>query len=180
MSEGDGEGDAVAHVGAGVADGLGQRQVGLLRGQQGDPVGVAGVGVKLVGVGDRGDVGPRAGAERSVARIISVGVDKVVTVPTTQSPLAGSYVPWLGVAETNDRPAGSRSADLDVRCGIGAVVRERDGVGDDLTHVGGGVVHGLGQDQVGLLGRHGGAGGVVAGVGVELVGVADRRRVGLR
>ncbi len=44
------------------------------------------------------------------ARIISVCGVKIVTVPTTQVPLAGSYVPWLGAAETNDRPAGSRSA----------------------------------------------------------------------
>ena len=31
------------------------------------------------------------------------------TVPTVHSPVAGSYVPWLGVAEVKLSPAGSRS-----------------------------------------------------------------------
>src|SRR5437764_1334736 len=33
----------------------------------------------------------------------------VVTVPTLHAPVPAMYVPWLGVAETNVRPAGNRS-----------------------------------------------------------------------
>jgi hypothetical protein len=44
-----------------------------------------------------------------VARSFRVcGVD-VVTVPTVHTPLFEAYVPWLGVADTNDSPAGIRS-----------------------------------------------------------------------
>ena len=40
---------------------------------------------------------------------ISVGVAVVRTSPTVQTPVELSYVPWLGVSETNVSPAGSRS-----------------------------------------------------------------------
>src|SRR5262249_40597870 len=33
----------------------------------------------------------------------------VVTVPTAHKPVTASYVPWLGVADTNVRPFGSES-----------------------------------------------------------------------
>ncbi len=45
----------------------------------------------------------------TVAWTTSVAGEPTLTVPTLHSPVAGLYVPWLGVSETNDRPAGSRS-----------------------------------------------------------------------
>ena len=43
------------------------------------------------------------------AWIRSVRAAAVSTVPTVQRPVTGSYVPWLGVADTKVRPAGRRS-----------------------------------------------------------------------
>src|SRR6516164_4846409 len=43
----------------------------------------------------------------TIARITSVGGDVVATVPTAHRPVPASYVPWLGLADTNDRPPGS-------------------------------------------------------------------------
>ena len=45
----------------------------------------------------------------TVARIRSVCGDPTATVPTLHSPVVESYVPWLGMSDTNDRPDGSRS-----------------------------------------------------------------------
>ncbi len=45
----------------------------------------------------------------TVARIASVSGDPTATVPTSQCPVAGSYVPWLVVSDTNVRPEGRRS-----------------------------------------------------------------------
>src|SRR5262245_64490869 len=41
--------------------------------------------------------------------MVSVCGTPELSVPTTHSPVAGSYVPWLGVADTKVRPAGRRS-----------------------------------------------------------------------
>ena len=40
----------------------------------------------------------------------SVRAKAVVTVGMDQTPVAGSYVPWLGMNETRVKPAGKRSA----------------------------------------------------------------------
>src|SRR5258706_218561 len=51
----------------------------------------------------------RAAGLDTVARSSSVSGVVVVTVPTDQTPVALSYVPWLGAADANVRPTGSRS-----------------------------------------------------------------------
>ena len=76
------------------------------------------------------------------------------------------------------QPAGSRSVTWTPVARPGRCC-QGDREGDRVADVGRCVADGLGQRQVGLLRRLGGAGGVVGGVGVELVGVGDRRRVGL-
>src|SRR5262245_15472345 len=45
----------------------------------------------------------------TLARICRVWGVAVFTVPTVHTPVPLSYVPWLGVADTNVKPAGSRS-----------------------------------------------------------------------
>ena len=45
----------------------------------------------------------------TVAWTTSVAGEPTLTVPTVQIPLAGSYVPWLGVAETKETPAARAS-----------------------------------------------------------------------
>src|SRR5581483_4626871 len=64
--------------------------------------------------------------------------------------------------------------------GVGAGVGQDDGEGDGVADVRRRVIDGLGEGEVGLLRRFGGAGLVVARVGVELVGGRDRRHVGPR
>ena len=64
----------------------------------------------------------------TVAWITSVAGEPTLTVPTLQSPVAGLYVPWLGEAETNDRPAGSRSVTWAFVAAFGPLSRQRDGV----------------------------------------------------
>src|SRR5262249_39642399 len=47
--------------------------------------------------------------EAAVAVIVNVCAPPVVTVPTVQTAVLGSYDPWLGVAITNVKPTGSTS-----------------------------------------------------------------------
>src|SRR5260370_395693 len=48
----------------------------------------------------------------TVARICRVCGTAVVTVPTFQTPVEAAYVPWLGVENRKDSPAGSTSCTL--------------------------------------------------------------------
>ena len=43
----------------------------------------------------------------TIAWIVSVRAKAVSTVPTSQTPVPTVYVPWLGWADTNCRPAGT-------------------------------------------------------------------------
>src|SRR5262245_7458702 len=45
----------------------------------------------------------------TVARIWRVATAPLATVPTSHTPAMSSYVPWLGVEPTKERPAGRRS-----------------------------------------------------------------------
>ena len=74
----------------------------------------------------------------TVAVMVRVWGAAVVTVPTAQMPVAGSYVPWLGVDETKVTPAGSRSVNwtpvaasgpLSVRVTVKVIVSPTLGVG---------------------------------------------------
>ena len=95
-------------LGVGVADRLGHGQVGLLRRLGGAGSVVARVGVELVGVGDRRRVG-RAGGADDRGLIVRRRACRCAHRAHGPDPVAGSYVPWLGVAETKVSPAGSRS-----------------------------------------------------------------------
>ena len=116
----------------------------------------------------------RAGSPASAAA-------RSATVPTIHRPVAGSYVPWLGVADTNDRPAGSWSVTSDVGGGVGAVVGQGDGEGDRVAHVGRGVAHASWPAP----GRPAAASRtalavLLPGLGSNWSECAMRRRVGLR
>jgi hypothetical protein len=58
-------------------------------------------------------------AEVIVARIVNVCWTDGVTVPTVHTPLFEAYVPWLGVADTNETPAGSKSCTVTVVAAAG-------------------------------------------------------------
>src|SRR5262249_40146945 len=112
------------------------------------------------------------------AWMVSLRGGVVVRGPTEQTPVVGSMLPWLTVAETTVSP-GERVQNGDVGGGVRAGVGQGDGERDRVADVGLRVAHRLGQPQVGLLRRRGGAGRVVARVRVELVGGADGRGIGL-
>ena len=93
----------------------------------------------------------------------------------------GRRFPGWAVAETNVRPAGSRSVTLHVG-GVGrAGVGQRDGEGDGVADVGRGVADRLAQRQVGLLRVDRGAVAVVGRCsGSNWSAWLMRRRVRLR
>ena len=69
---------------------------------------VRGRWVVLVGMRDRRRVRLRAGADDP--RLDHQRLRRPeATVPALHRPVAGLYVPWLGIADTNDTPAGRAS-----------------------------------------------------------------------
>ena len=142
-------------LGVGSLTVLGDREVGLL-GRLGDAGAVvAGVGIELVGVGDRRRVGWRIGVT-TVATISSVcgrvgdGADGPQAGDLVVGALAGRR------ADTKVSPAGSRSVTWTPVAASGPLLVKRDGEGDLVADVGRGVAHRLVEGQVGLLGRLGG------------------------
>ena len=151
----DGEGDRVAHVGrCGLLTVLVERQVGLLRRLGGAGGVVAGLGsnwsasvIVAVLVCGSGLTTVRHGSPASAASRRS-------TVPTVQS-AGGRVVAPLAGRGRHERPGprASRSGHLDAGGRVRAVVGQGDGEGDRVADVGRRVADGLGQRQVGLLGR---------------------------
>ena len=115
-----------------------------------------------------------------MARMVSVVVAPAASVPTSHRPVAGVVGPLAGGGRDERQPRRQQVRHRDVGGGVRAGVGQGDGEGDRVADVGPAVVHRLGQRQVGLLRRLGGAGLVVGRVGVELVGGGDRGRVGRR
>src|SRR5688572_7087474 len=51
----------------------------------------------------------RASALATVALSVKVALPRLARAPTSHTPVAGAYVPWLGVKPARVKPAGNRS-----------------------------------------------------------------------
>ena len=137
-----------------IAAGVGNNGLGRLGGA-GAVVG--GVGVELVAAADGRGVGLRRGLT-TVATICRVCGAAGATVPTSPD-AGGAAVAALAGRRAHEGQAGRQQVGhLHVGGGVGALVGQRDGEGDRVADVGRRVADRLGQRQVGLLRRLGGAG----------------------
>src|SRR5262249_46303793 len=104
----DGVGDGVTDVGRRVTHRLAHCQVGLLRRLQDAGTVVGGVGANWSAALTVAGLDWGSGG-RDVGWSCRGGPAPLATLPTFHRPVRLSYVPWLGVSATKDRPPGSRS-----------------------------------------------------------------------